>query len=507
MEFVVNLDNLAFAIAEHGLISDRLQDAARFVSGLGFLYTDHHHNGTNNNNNGNNRRTKKKRRGQGSCSPGRFAHLKSSFIARMFSCVCVSPLRYVKSHPDGTRRTTLFIMAATLYGCWAYILSGLSQGDYLCKSFDIDFFHAHAVTSTIEEAESGIKPYLASRSGLYVAVPPQEKTDDEQQSSVYDSFVNLFSTSKSNPSISYRKADPKAHPAAEITFQPAARLPTDYVEIVYYDTEVKRWIFTSCSPETYNLRDVNDRVCKGPRILSSETNLVDFASLSSLEEFHVVSDEEGLLDTSLSLPAIITCNECGRPEITSAGGGRVLTCGMSGGSCSPPQEEYGFRRQCTCPMGLYGPFCDEHYGTTCSTLEMIQSKEGGLEPWEFEVFQRDFTLVQDQVGPGNTPIWQRHFADKGYTDSLEWRGTHWTITRHQDLVKISHTLAIADGASSMDAVVSPGGANNGVASLLNAQPQPAGLLFHAPKSAAWGTQPDYERPFASYQFHCKAATV
>ena len=121
--------------------------------------------------------------------------------------------------------------------------------------------------------------------------------------------------------------------------------------------------------------------------------------------------------------------------------------------------------------------------------------------------RKDFTLVQDQMGPGNTPIWQRHYADKGYTDSLEWRGTHWTITRHQDLVKISHTLAIADGASSMDAGVSPGGANNGVASLLNAQPQPAGLLFHAPKSAAWGTQPDYERPFASYQFHCKAAAV
>ena len=288
----------------------------------------------------------------------------------------------------------------------------------------------------------------------------------------------------------------------------------DYVEIVYYDTEMKRWIFTSCSPETYNLRDANDRVCKGPRILSSETNLVDFASLSTLEDFHVVSDEEGLFDTSLSLPAIITCNECGRPEITSAGG--APTCGMSGGECSPPQEEYGFRRQCTCPVGLYGPFCDEHYGTTCSTLEMIRLEGVELEPWEVNDFNprtdRDFTLVQDQIGPGNTPIWQHHYADFGYTDSLEWHGTgtHWTITRHQDqdLVKITHTLAIADGTSVMDGGVSTtGGSKNGVASLLNAQPQPAGLLFHAPKSAAWGTQPDYERPLASFQFRCKAATV
>jgi len=35
LEFVVNLDNLAFALAEHGLISDRLQVAAIFVGGLG----------------------------------------------------------------------------------------------------------------------------------------------------------------------------------------------------------------------------------------------------------------------------------------------------------------------------------------------------------------------------------------------------------------------------------------------------------------------------------------
>jgi len=138
LEFVVNLDNLAFALAEHGLISDRLQVAAIFVGGLGYTYPCHR-------SNDNNRRTRN--RSREGCSPSQLAHIKGSFIVRLFS----SPARYVKNHPDYTRRTTLFIMAATLYGCWFVILAGLNNGQFLCKSLNIDFFHAHISVNTREQ--------------------------------------------------------------------------------------------------------------------------------------------------------------------------------------------------------------------------------------------------------------------------------------------------------------------------------------------------------------------
>eukprot|EP00571_Detonula_confervacea_P012768 CAMPEP_0172300086 /NCGR_PEP_ID=MMETSP1058-20130122/2260_1 /TAXON_ID=83371 /ORGANISM="Detonula confervacea, Strain CCMP 353" /LENGTH=1224 /DNA_ID=CAMNT_0013009771 /DNA_START=28 /DNA_END=3702 /DNA_ORIENTATION=+ len=506
LEFVVNLDNLAFALAEHGLISDRLQDAARFVDGLGFCYYNVH-----NGNNSDHRRTKKRSRG-GSCtsSAGRLAQLKGSYLSRLFQ----SPVQCMKNHPDGTRRSTLFIMTVTLFGCWGYILSGLNTNDFLCKSLDVEFFHAHVLASSAAEEEDGIKPFLASRSGTYIAVFAGD--DGNGQLSFLDRLSNIFVTGgKSDLLLAYRKADPKVEVPVELSMAPVSRIPQAYVPVVFYDPLVKRWIFASCDPDTDFLRD---KVCSGPQVHSIETDTMDLTMLSSAA-FHIVDDNPTA--ASMALPATVTCNECGRQE-EGAGGLRSvesssaavggLTCGLSGGECSPPQENLGFARQCLCPPGQYGLFCQDHYGTLCPILEIL-FKENLDEPpvaahflkWE----ERSFSLLQNQYGVGNTPIWERQYGSKGYTDRVEWRGgTHWTITRRQDTLKTSHTIAIAEGASAMGGgAMIPGGASssNGVA--FNVQPPPAGLMFHLPKSAAWGTQPDFFRPFASYKFHCKAGVT
>ena len=379
LEFVVNLDNLAFALAEHGLISDRLQDAARFVSGLGFSYKCHH----TLSNDVANRRTRKRRKD--SCSVGHLAHVKGSFIARLFG----RPATYIKNHPDGTRRTTLFIMAATLYGVWAVILAGLSGGQFLCKSLDVDFFHAHSPNMVAAADEGGLRSFLVSRSGLYVAISQE---DDDQ--SLLTSMVNLVTGNR--VSLAYRKVDMAVESPAQMMFQANSLIPNDYVDVIYYDQDLQRWIFTACDPKTYTL-PASERVCMGHQVHSFETDAVDLTALSSSPIFHIVDDKD-LFDTSLALPAIITCNECGRQDDGTSGAvnGDVLTCGISGGECSDPQEEYGWRRQCVCPTGQYGPYCQEHYGASCTTLEIIPI-EGVEEPpgavklakWEL----RGFTLV------------------------------------------------------------------------------------------------------------------
>jgi len=215
LEFVVNLDNLAFALAEHGLISDRLQAAAIFVGGLGYTYPCHR-------NSDDDHRTRK--RSRGGCSPSQLAHMKGSFMGRLFS----SPARYVKNHPDYPRRTTLFIMAATLYGCWFLILAGLNNGQFLCKSLNVDFFHAHISVNTREQMEQGIKPFLASRSGLYVWIPQE----DDKQSSFLASMKNLFTGNVQT--LSYRKVDKRVEsPEHSLSKHAHGRIPFDYVDIVY----------------------------------------------------------------------------------------------------------------------------------------------------------------------------------------------------------------------------------------------------------------------------------
>lgn len=380
---------------------------------------------------------------------------------------------------------------------------GLSNGHYLCKSLDVEFFHAHVPVSTAAEAEDGIKPFLASRSGTYIATFIE---DDDQP--FLDRLSNIV-TGKSNLFLAYRKVDPIVELPSEQSLVPTMRLPLEDVEVLFYDPMMKRWIFTSCDPDTDLLRD---RVCAGPQVHSVETDALDLTTLSSAA-FHIVDENENPDAASMALPASITCNECG-PQQGAAGPGSVkqavVTCGPSGGVCSPPEENLGFARQCLCPPGQYGLFCQDHYGTYCPTLEIVLV-EGVDEPpgsvrfqtWE----ERDFTLLQGQRGVGNTPIWERHFGSKGYTDRVEWRGgTHWTITRSQDILKISHTIAMAEDTSVGGGTI-PVGETSGGAVSLNIHPRPAGLTFHAPKSAAWGPQPDFYRPFAAYQVRCKTAPL
>ena len=88
-------------------------------------------------------------------------------------------------------------MTATLFGCWGWILSGLDDSDYLRRSIDVDFPHAHvaAITETITETEegtNGLGPFLASRSGSYVAA-----FVDDDVALIWDRAANLF-TGRSN---------------------------------------------------------------------------------------------------------------------------------------------------------------------------------------------------------------------------------------------------------------------------------------------------------------------
>jgi len=525
LEFVVNLDNLAFALAEHGLISDTLQDAARFVDGLGFAYHDGDNDG------GGDRaadRRAKKRSGRGSpCtdSAGRLARLKGSFVSRLLG----SPARCARAHPDGIRRTTLLVMTLTLFGCWGWILLGLEDGiegvgaDSPRRSVRVEFYHAHVPANTAQEAEGGIKPFLVSRSGTYIAAFVEyEEEENDALPSFWNRVVDAStgkSAGKKNLFLAYRKADPKVEPSAprtqaEAAMPSVARLPSNYDDVLFYDMNTRRWVFATCDPGT-DLRG-DARACAGPRVRSMETDSTDFTALSSSS--FVVIDENGDELSSAPLPATVTSTEC-----RSMGGDSSdeldhgMTCGISGGTCSEPRAEWGYARTCDCPPGQYGARCQDHYGTSCPILEVVLL-EGVDEPagsmhfqrWE----QREFTLKEDQRGVGNTPVWERRYGSKGFTDRLDWRGgEYWTVTRHQDFLDKSHSLAVAkgDGSAMVDVGegMLPGRAGGNVVNnaAFNVQPPPAGLVFHAPKAAAWGTQPDFYRPYASYQFRCKAASL
>lgn len=502
LEFVVNLDNLAFALAEHGLISDRLQDAAQFIDGLGFAYHDHQ----NLSSTGRRRAMKGNRGGGASCSPGRVAQLKGSYISRLFG----SPYRFAKKRPDGIRRTTLLIMTLTLFGCWGWILLGLNEVADLPNSIDVDFFHAHVEVASRADAEEGLKPFLASRDGNYVAAFVEEEP------TILNQVINLFS-SKNDPFLIYRKMDPKVEtPQNAGTFgAPASLLPKDYVEVLFYDTVLQAWVFTSCAPDANSLEDMTV-ACAGPQVRSTETEDKDLdALMSSSAMFHVFEDGKDETE-AMMLPVTIKSNECGRPVATQEGVAAEMSCGVSGGFCSEPLEEYGLARQCICPTGQYGPYCADHYGASCAFIEILNVQAPDAPPgavtlsrWE----QTQFNLIEDERGVGNTPVWERKIESRGYVDRLEWRGGgYWAITREQVTLRTVHTIAIAEGtttpASGMDGSANPGTVAGGTGLALDVQqPPPAGLMFHAPKSAAWGTEPDYYRPLSSYQFHCKAGGV
>ncbi|KAL9182594.1 hypothetical protein ACHAXT_013246 [Thalassiosira profunda] len=489
LEFVVNLDNVAFALAEHGLVTDRLRDAARFVGGLGFSFDDDR-------DDGNHRRAAKGNRGGGSCadSAGRISQLKGSFLARLFGM----PVRVVKRHPDSTRRTILFVMAAVLFGCWAWILSGLDASDAFPKSLDVEFFHSNIPESTAHEASNDVKHFLVSRSGTYIA------TIGALAGGSDESFLGRLSklvSGRSGQSPSYRKADPRAEPPLDterVTLE-FSRTPTRYEDFIFYDATLRRWVFASCAPYSISKPE---RVCTWPRIHSVETDELDLTALSDAA-FRIAEEDPHPYDASMTLPARIASTECAPP----AGAGQQssmetneLKCGLFGGVCSDPMRDVGFARLCLCPPGQYGVFCTDQYGASCPTLHIVRHNDvveppgaARFEPWEE---RRPFELVKDERGVGNTPIWTRTVHIKGYTDRIEWRGgTHWTITREEEELGESHTYAIAEGAS--------GGVANSAA--MHAQPPPAGLTFRAPKKEAWGTRPDFYRPFAAYKLECKPA--
>eukprot|EP00581_Thalassiosira_minuscula_P009777 CAMPEP_0183707998 /NCGR_PEP_ID=MMETSP0737-20130205/4401_1 /TAXON_ID=385413 /ORGANISM="Thalassiosira miniscula, Strain CCMP1093" /LENGTH=1166 /DNA_ID=CAMNT_0025935773 /DNA_START=69 /DNA_END=3569 /DNA_ORIENTATION=+ len=512
LEFVVNLDNLAFALAEHGLISDRLQDAARFISGLGFKYRDDIAHSTNH-------RTRKARSKEGGAScidaTGRVAHLKGTYLSRLLG----SPVRFVKRRPDSTRRFTLFLMTLTLFGWWGYILWALDSGEYLCKSLDVEFFHAHAMATSEEEAELGVKPFLATRSGMYVRIPLEDNSDVLDRIWKTIRGKHLF--------VAYRRIDlkpvkPQDHAVTYDVAVNNARIPSDYEEVVFFDPTVQEWIFASCDPNTDLRRE--DRLCIGPQVHSTATGVMDLTALTK-GAFHIVN-EENPDATLMTLPATITCNECGRqvdPSLRSAAT-TVQTCGGYGGQCSLPQEDLGFSRLCDCPGGSYGMFCADHYGTSCPTLE-LHYLEGQDEPKGAAHFEKmideeavegvPFTLLKKERGVGNTPVWQHRHKSAGFIDRIEWRGgTHWTITRRlempdlpglETLNDIVFTLAIAEGTAPDPMGTGIGSTSAGLAGLggMNAQPAPAGFQFYKPVSAAWGVQPDHLQPFSSYKFQCK----
>ena len=267
------------------------------------------------------------------------------------------------------------------------------------------------------------------------------------------------------------------------------------MDIVYYDTDRSVWVFTSCSPDTYLFEERN---CVGPEVMSFETKSLDLMQLSSSAAFHVNGNKgNNRFNTTMALPAIISCNECGRQQDSSSIFSDIVSCGISGGVCSEPQEEFGFGRQCICPQGQYGALCDEYYGTSCKFLEIIPLEDIEEEPLGAQTFYDfSYTLKEDERGFGNTPIWVNEV--EGYIDRIERReGLHWTITRQVTNGTDFYTIALADAVSEMDG----GAATSG----LTSNPQPAGLTFYAPKTTAWGTQPDYSRPFSSYQVQCKSA--
>jgi hypothetical protein len=142
----------------------------------------------------------------------------------------------------------------------------------------------------------------------------------------------------------------------------------------------------------------------------------------------------------------------------------------------------------------------------CATLEIFLLESFAepaaaehFSPWEID---RPF-ILQDVRGVGNTPVWQRGYGSEGLVDRIEFReGAHWTLVRHQNTLNIWHTKAIAGG---VPLSTDPGAVHGGGS--VSAQLPPAGLTFYAPRLGAWGTVPDAFRPFASYQFHCRAASM
>jgi len=431
--FVVHMDNLAFALAEHGLLADSLQEAARFVGGLRFRYVDY------------DAWALKENRQGCTSNAGRLAAMRGNAM----KCLFATPLKWSQQNPKKVRKCTLIMMTLSLWAAWFLILSSLRTGDFLPKSIEVEFFHGCVTASS--SADGGLKPFIASRSGTYVSL----FVDDRQ--SFEDTMVNMATGRFRSLVVAYRKIDPKAYPPPLLN--QAVIVPADHQEILYYNPETHTWIFATCDLDRIELMNIISDVhsaCTGPAIHSIETDIMDITKLST-STFRVVSTNA----QEIELPANISNNECGNQYAGVRGSARA-DCGSGGGQCSDPQIDSGLRRTCICPQGVYGPFCTDFYAQLCPSLNFrfdetvtdvpLAAGRCGcgvrtakqftnshmtkpttstvqLDSWD----ARGFSLLREEVGVNNSPIWERRYMSKGFYDRIEQRsGAHWTLTRHHE---------------------------------------------------------------------------
>lgn len=344
VEFVVHMDNLSFALAEHGLIGTRLQKAALHLNTLGYRYPAP------------NPRTRKKRRG-GSCTSAknlerasRFSYFKKMFMYRLFR----SPAKLIKNSPEATRKATLIVLLVTLITSWVFIIAQQSDKDYLCKNINVEFFHAHVPHS--QDSSDGLKPFLSSRSGTYVAMFDHSRSIME--------WISNIRSDEYKSVLGYRKANEKVEPpflSSASGMEPRLVAPEEYVDVVVYDPIIKRWVFATCDPNADLIRD-RGISCVSPELHSAETDEADLVLLSS-SAFHLYSNPPAA--SAMFLPASISCNECvtrsNKEDYEALGTVDPMTCVDSGGVCSDPQEELGWSRNCVCSDGQYGLHCNEFY--------------------------------------------------------------------------------------------------------------------------------------------------
>ena len=407
--FVVQLDNLAFALAEHGLLGDSLQEAARFVSGLRFRYVDY------------DARALKENRQGCTSNVGRLAVMRGNAI-RFF---IATPLKWSQQNPKKMRRCTLIIMTLSLWAAWFIVLSSLRTGDFLPKSIEVEFFHSD-VTDNGVGVDGGLKPFVASRSGTYVLLFVDGGKSFE------DTVLNMATGRSRSLVVAYRKVDPKAYPPALLN--PMVVVPPDHQEILYYNPGTHTWVFATCDLENIdllNLINVVHSACTGPQVHSMETDILDITRLST-SAFRVMSTTPN--SQEIELPVSISNNECGNQYASVRGSARA-DCGFGGGQCSDPQIDSGLRRTCICPEGVYGPFCTDFYAQSCPVLNFRYDKTvTDVPPAAAQLDGLDalgFNLLPEEIGVNNSPIWERRFM-KVFYDRVEKRGGYWTLTRHHE---------------------------------------------------------------------------
>lgn len=336
IRFASSIDNLAFSLADHGMVNDKIQFAAKYVDGLGLEYLD---------NPLTSRRSRKRRNACASAASvdraGRLSSIKSNLFFRLFK----APAKLLRSRPDATRRFTLMIMFLIMFSSWSIItFEQNSQFDYLCKSIHVEFYHDHLTVM-----DGSIKPFLTSRSGTYTAMFEHSKS--------YLEWISDM-TSQEKKVLAYKKADDYIQPPLIDTGNVKQFAPPKFVNLAMYDPNFQKWIFVTCdSNSDWRLDRISN--CVGPEVHSVETPNMDITSLASSAFILADGKEE---ESSVVLPASISCNECSpqRPgDYQLVGSGNSMVCELSGGRCSSPNPEFGWSRTCSCPSGQYGIFCDK----------------------------------------------------------------------------------------------------------------------------------------------------